>query len=150
MTKIIGNSLDNFKLEYEEMEFHKVKKTDKVKVTAKTTSTSATKRKAKVSPKDRVKAILKAIRARFDNILKKLKLKGKKTKKATKMQKKLERQQQIRGILGLGLLFVVVSITYSTYVIYNGVSSSASRLMLIPQVVFALYTLFKAFSKIYK
>lgn len=114
----------------------------------------------KVSLRDRLKANLSkranASRSAFDDIKRKLKnLKPKKkpvklSKKAQQEQKKLNRQQQMRGILGIGLLFVVVSITYSTYVIYNGVSSSASRVMLVPQVVFALLILFKAFSKIYK
>lgn len=75
---------------------------------------------------------------------------AKKVTNNTKNERKISLQQKFRVILGIGLLFVVVSIIYSSYVIFNGVDSSASRVLLIPQVVFALTTLFKAFSKIYK
>jgi hypothetical protein len=151
--------LENHKLYYEDMEFKKMGKspsnlkTNKVKQIAKPKSGKT----SKVSLKDRVKTNLSkrlaASRSAFNDI--KLKFKPNKkpsklSKKAQLEQKNLTRQEHKRAILGIGLLFVVVSITYSTYVIYNGVSSSASRVMLIPQVVFAILTLAKAFSKIYK
>lgn len=145
-----GSSLDSFELRYEEMEFKKVQTSKKA--TAKPvvkTSTSAVKRK-KVSLKDRVVVKLQPARKKFNNILKNLKNPRKKSKKTTKLSQKLARQQQKRGILGIGLLFVVVSITYSTYVTRTFVDSSASIVALFPQAAFALYTLFKAFSKIYK
>ena len=145
------NCLDNFKLRYEDMEFNKMKKISKVKATAKTTSTSITKRKTpKLLLKDRFALIKRAVIIHFNNILKKIGIRGKKTKKVTKTQKKFEREQQLRGILGIGLLFVVVSIIYSTYIIFNGISSTASKVMIIPQATFAVLILYKAFSKIYK
>lgn len=106
--------------------------------------------KPKVSLKQRFTTLVNSVRSRIYNVIKRVKPQSKKAKKPTKEEQKARRDQQSRGILGIGLLFVVVSITYSSYVIFNGVDSNASRIMLIPQVVFALYTLCKAFSKIYK
>ncbi len=140
----VGNSLDGFKLYYEELEKKKVATKSKV-LTDKPKES-----KPKVSFKKRLTGVRDNIRGRFNNVLKKVSPHRKKAKKLTKIEKKAIREQNMRGILGIGLLFVVVSITYSTYVIFNGVSSTASRVMLVPQVVFALLTLFKAFSKIYK
>ncbi len=140
----VGNSLDGFKLYYEELEKKKVATKSKV-LTDKPKES-----KPKVSFKKRLTGVRDNIRGRFNNALKKVLPHRKKAKKLTKIEKKAIREQNMRGILGIGLLFVVVSITYSTYVIFNGVSSTASRVMLVPQVVFALLTLFKAFSKIYK
>lgn len=143
--KYIINSLDSVKLYYEELEKKKVAKPKKSKVLTNEKKTS----KPTVPLKQRIVALTKKVRSYFDNVLGKV-LHRKKAKKLTKAEQKLARQQQMRGILGIGALFVVVSIAYSTYVIFNGVDSTASRVMLIPQVVFAVYTLFKAFSKIYK
>lgn len=145
--KRVGSTLDNFKLHYEEMEFNKVKTSGKTTTTVKAKATPS---KPKVSVKARLTGVKAKVRTRFNNVVKKIVPHRKKAKKTTKIEKKLNHEQQMRGILGIGLLFVVVSIIYSTYVIFNGVSSTASRVMLIPQVVFAALTLFKAFSKIYK
>lgn len=84
------------------------------------------------------------------NVINKMKTNRKKSKKLTKAEKKLAREQFLRGIMGIGLLFVVVSIAYSTAVIFIGVDSLASKIALLPQVIFALYTLYKAFSQFYK
>lgn len=161
-TKKVTNSLDDYKLEYEDMEIKvpQVKSkvaASKVKPTAQVAKTDTVKRKAKPSLVDRFKADMKSraaqSRSGFNDIMSRLKpakKPSKLSKKAQKEQKKAVREQHKRGILGLGLLFVIVSIAYSSYVIFNGVHSTASRVMLVPQVVFALLTLIKAFSKIYK
>ncbi len=165
-TQKVRNSLDDYKLEYEDMEMKVPQVKSKVainkeKPNAKVVKTDAVKRKAKPALIGRIKAYLKADMSRrsaqsrsgFNDImlrLKPAKKPSKLSKKAQKEQQKAVLDQHKRGILGLGLLFVVVSITYSSYVILNGVHSTASRVMLVPQVVFALLTLIKAFSKIYK
>jgi hypothetical protein len=55
-----------------------------------------------------------------------------------------------RVILGIGQLSVVVSIIYSTAIVMIGVNSAESKILLVPQVVFALAILVKAFSKLNK
>lgn len=55
-----------------------------------------------------------------------------------------------RVILGIGQLLVVVSIIYSTAIVIIGVNSAESKILLVPQVVFALAILVKAFSKLNK
>jgi hypothetical protein len=141
----------DFELYYEELEKKVAKPKSKV-LTNKKPEVKVDKSlsEKKVTLKQRVTGVVSKVRGRFNNVVNKVKSPRKKAKKLTKDVKKARREQNVRGILGIGLLFVVVSITYSTYVIYNGVSSTASRVMLVPQVVFALLTLFKAFSKIYK
>lgn len=142
MVKRVGSVLSNFKLYFEDLE-------KKVEVTSKV---SSVKRKAmpKTSLKVGISNNISSIKGHFNNVLKKLKHPRKKAKKLTKTERKFLRQQNLRAILGIGLLLVIVSIAYSTTVIFIGVDSSASRLALLPQVVFALYTLIKAFSKFYK
>ena len=76
--------------------------------------------------------------------------KGKKAKKPTKLQKELAKAKNKNAILGIGLLLVVVSIAYSTTVIFIGVNSIESKIALLPQTVFALAILIKAFSRLYK
>lgn len=123
-----------------------------------TTKTSATKRKVtakstakpKVTLKDRFDNAKKAVVVQFNNTKKKLWFKSKKVKKLTKTELKLERQKKIRGIIGIGLLFVVVSIAYSTYMTALFVDGTATVVALAPQVVFATVILLIAFYKIYK
>lgn len=71
-------------------------------------------------------------------------------KKPTKADEILAKQERNRAILGIGILLVIVSIAYSTSVIFIGVDSLESRIALLPQVVFALVISIKAFSKLYK
>lgn len=71
-------------------------------------------------------------------------------KKGTKSRVKKDNKPTNNAILGICQLLVVVSITYSTAVILIGVDSVESRIALVPQVVFALAILIKAFSKLYK
>lgn len=124
------------------------------------TKTSTTKRKvtpgaktvpkSKVTLKDRIDNAKKAVVVHFNNTKKKLGFKSKKVKKLTKTERKLERQKKIRGIIGIGLLFVVVSIAYSTYMTVLFVDGSAMVVALVPQVTFATVILLIAFYKIYK
>lgn len=157
-TTKVNNSLDSFQLEYEEMEI-KVPKVKSKVVTqpAKIVKTDAVKRKVNPSAKARLLASFKARTAQGRSAFNDIKSKMRKPKKPSKLSKKAQlerkkshRDQQIRGIIGIGMLFVVVSIAYSTFVTRTFVDSSASVVALVPQVAFALYILFKAFSKIYK
>ena len=116
----------------------------------KVTSGAKTVPKSKVTLKDRVDNAKKAVVVQFNNTKKKLGFKSKKVKKLTKTELKLERQKKIRGIIGIGLLFVVVSIAYSTYMTALFVDGAATVVALAPQVVFATVILLIAFYKIYK
>lgn len=147
----VTNSLKGFILFYEEME-KKVKKANSSKVSVSKTDSSKKKAvsKPKISLKSRIAAKLAPIKTRFNDVVNKIKHPRKKAKKPTKAEQKLVKQQRNRGILGIGLLLVVVSIIYSTSVIFIGVSSTISKIALFPQALFAFLTLIKAFSKIYK
>lgn len=109
--------------------------------------------KSKPAPKQtvtgKVLTKLKPVRVKIDNIIKKVK-KPKKAKKTTKKEQYLARLQKIRGIIGIGLLFVVVSIAYSTYMTVLFVDGTMMVVALAPQVIFALATLVIAFYKLYK
>ncbi len=128
------------------------------KSTGKTQTTSTVKRKPvakatakpKVTLKNRIDNAKKAVIVQFDNIKKRLGFKSKKAKKVTKAEQKLARLQKIRGIIGIGLLFVVVSIAYSTYMTVLFVDGTIMVVALAPQVAFAATILLIAFYKIYK
>jgi len=90
------------------------------------------------------------IKPALKNIIKKAKHKSKKPKKVTKIGQELAKKERNNVIMGICLLLVVVSIIYSTAVIFLGVDSQASKIALLPQVTFALIILIKAFSKLYK
>ena len=144
--------LDKFKLEYEEMAANKVKKAKSSQAFINKTDSSKKKATEPVKPstKDKILVKFKHIKASFSSVVNKVKNPRKKAKKTTKVSQQLAKNQRNRGIMGIGLLLVVVSIIYSTYVIFIGVSSTASKVALLPQAFFALLILFKAFSKIYK
>ena len=139
-----SNSLDSFELYYEELEGKTVKTTPAKKKTNKPNV------KVLDTVKGKFNEAVKAVRGRIDNTVAKFKKPRKKAKKLTKVEQKALREQRKSVILGIGLLLVVASIIYSTYVIFIGVDSGASRLALLPQALFATITLIKAFSKIYK
>ena len=145
MVRIYKTSLDKFKLEYEELE-SEVGKTTKA-VRSKSVKKLAVK---KVSPRARLDSLVKVARVHFNNIKKRLGFKIKKAKKVTKADRKLARLQKIRGIIGIGLLFVVVSIAYSTYMTVLFVDGPIMVVALAPQVAFATIILLIAFYKIYK
>lgn len=86
----------------------------------------------------------------FSSVVNKVKRPRKAPKKLTKADRKLAMDQKIRGIIGIGLLFVVVSIAYSTYMTNLFVDGSAMVIALAPQVLFALATFVIAFYKILK
>lgn len=140
-----NNSLDKFKLYYEELEKKKVAKAKPT--TKKAVKTSS---KPKTTLKMRFESIKKEARSRIDNIQKQHNLRRKKAKKLTKIEKKARLEQKKRGIIGIGLLFVVVSIAYSTYMTNLFVDGHMMVVALAPQVIFAVITLLIAFYKIYK
>lgn len=75
---------------------------------------------------------------------------GKTPKKCGANDQKSLFAQIAHVILGIGQLLVVVSIIYSTAIVIIGMNSVESRILLVPQVVFALVILVKAFSKLNK
>ena len=84
------------------------------------------------------------------NVVNKVKHPNKKVKKLTKIELELVKTQQKNVIMGICQLLVVVSITYSSIIVYVGVNSLASKVALAPQIIFALIILVKSFSKLYK
>jgi len=142
-TKPKGSALESFKLYYEELERKPVK-------TVPTKKTNKTAKKEEKSLKEKLLNKLQLVSSKFNNIKKKLSQPRKKAKKLTKAEREIAKIERNHAILGIGQLLVVVSIAYSTSVIFIGVDSLESKIILIPQVVFALFTLLKAFSKLYK
>lgn len=140
--------IEGFKLYYEDLERKKVKTTPTKKKESKATKKPvATTRKPL---KQVFEAKVKVVRSKLDNVLLKIKHPSKKAKKLTKVEREALIQQRKNGILGIGLLLVIVSIAYSTYIVRTFVNTDLSLLALAPQVLFALYILLKAFSKLYK
>jgi len=153
----MAKTLEEFKLYYEEMEFHKVKKTPTTKVATKKAKYVVKKRTQSTIIKERITHIkdfttakLIVLKINFSNVVNKALHPSKTAKKMTKIEQKAVIQQRKNGIMGIGLLFVIVSIIYSTYVVRTFVDTGLSFLALTPQVVFATYILIKAFSKLYK
>lgn len=128
--------LREFKLYYEDME-HK-------------TMSSVKAKPQKVAVKKPLIKKFTDLKTKFIDVVNKTKNPRKKTRKLTKLEQKAVQEQRKRGILGIGLLLVVVSIAYSTYIVRTFVDTNLSLVSLIPQVSFALYTLLRAFSKLYK
>lgn len=75
---------------------------------------------------------------------------GNDVEKTTDKAPKTSKNDYNRVIMGIGQLFVVVSIAYSTAVIFMGVDGVESKIALFPQAAFASYILIKAFSRLYK
>lgn len=96
------------------------------------------------------KSVVSSVKGSLRSVLNRAKHPRKTSKKLTKLERETAKRQRKNAILGIGLLLVVVSIAYSTSVIYIGVDSEMSRIALLPQVVFGLITIFKAFSKLYR
>lgn len=138
-------TLDGFELGYEELKkTKKTKNNTKKAVVARNNTSRPSHSRRFVFPRFR------NIHNNLSGIVSKVKIPRKKHKKTTKEERRIARNQRNRAILGVGQLLVVVSIAYSTAVIYIGVDSLASRVALIPQAVFGLVILIKAFSKLYK
>lgn len=125
------NSLDKFKLYYEEL--------PEVRT-----------RIAKPKKHLEIKSALLEKYDHIKDVVNKTVHRSKKAKKLTKSQRLEQINERNRAIMGIGSLFVVVSITYSTTLTLMGVNSWQSKFALLPQVIFALITLLKAFSKLYK
>ena len=142
-TKKRGTSLDKHRLYYEEMEKRPVKVNE-------TTTPESTNPDFKTRVTTTRDELLQKIRKIFNNVVDKLNHPRKKSKKVTKIGHKLAIKQRNRAILGIGLLLVVVSILYSTFVIFVGVGTVESKIALIPQALFALIILIKAFSNLFK
>lgn len=74
----------------------------------------------------------------------------KQTKEAPKSDVKNTKKQSgnaKNGIIGLGMLFVIASIAYTTAVIWLGTEGYVSKALTAPQVIFALIVLVKRFTK---
>lgn len=126
----------------------------KVKTAPKTKKVAVSKTKPEVSLGDRVKQkyakVLAIIKTKISEAVHKFKQPRKKAKKLTKQQQILAKEQRNRGILGIGLLLVVVSITFSTFIAHTFVDDWKLWIALAPQIAFAAITLIKAFLKLYK
>ena len=97
-----------------------------------------------------IRKVFNFVKTKVSAIVKKVKKPRKKAKKPTKAEREIAKKERNRAIMGIGQLLVVVSIAYSTAVIFIGVDGMASKIALLPQVVFASFTLLKAFSRLYK
>ena len=143
-TNRTSNVVESFKLYYEDLE-RKRMKTAPVKLNAIKKPTKKVEKKT--SFKKNMLNKLQPVRNKFNTAMNKIKAPKKKAKKPTRLEKKTMQHERNRVILGIGLLLVVVSITYSTSVILLGVDSIGSKIALLPQVAFALLISIKAFSK---
>lgn len=146
----MSNSLDDYKLYYEDLERKPVKTAPKTTSKAKSTPKTKTPNKVVVGVKSKFKDVEKFVRGFFNNTKKRFIARRKKAQKLTKIEKKALHEQKVRGIIGIGLLFVVVSITYSTYMTALFVDGPMMVAALAPQVIFAVTTLLIAFYKLYK
>ena len=133
MTKV--KSLKDFKLEYEDMEKKMSKKAPKSNI---------------LIAKTFIITKFNQIKSKVSDVVNKTITPKKKVKKLTKAQQKERQDQQKRAIMGIGLLFVIVSIIYSTAVTTYFVDGFAPLVALAPQVIFGAIILLKAFSKLYK
>ena len=70
--------------------------------------------------------------------------------KLPKKTRKMVKTKHNNDILGLGLAFVIASITYSTYIVWAGTSGVGPKIMLTPQILFAGFVIYKVFSKALK
>jgi hypothetical protein len=146
--------LDVFRLQYEDIKFKKPNIIKKIKHTKATKKTVPARKTAKWYKKVDINKFIvckyKKFGKYFSDVVNKVVHPSKKAKKLTKIQREMVKIQRNRGIMGIGLLLVVVSIAYSTTVILLGVSSIASKIALLPQIIFAAVTIIIAFYKLYK
>lgn len=143
--------LAGYKLKYEDIKEKKLnikKPTKKSKKVAK--KATPVKKHKSIDIRGTLVSSTRNFRIKFNDVVNKVKHPSKKPKKLTKIEREEARRKRNRGILGVGQLLVVVSITYSTTVILIGVDSIGSKIALLPQAVFALVILIKAFSRLYK
>ena len=76
------------------------------------------------------------------NLNKQKNTEGAAPKKAAKIT-----NNKANGIIGLLMLLVVLSIAYSTYVVWFGTTGLTAKILLAPQLVFAAVILIKKFNK---
>lgn len=150
-SKLEGKSLESHKLYYEDLPFKKPK-TSKVKKTGKTNKPNVDKHRPNrlVVFGRFVVSKCKDFYQYLNGVVNKVLHPKKNAKKLTKNEQKLVVQQRKNVIMGIGLLFVIVSIAYSTYIVRTFVNTGGSLVALAPQVIFAITILIKAFSKLYK
>ena len=151
-SKVEGKTLESHKLEYEDVPFKKPKISKNKKTVAK-----KNKRAVASNRPNRLVVFVRFIVSKckdFYNhinvVVNKALHPKKNAKKLTKNQQKEVVQQRKNVIMGIGLLLVIVSIIYSTYIVRTFVNTGGSLVALAPQVIFAVATLIKAFSKLYK
>lgn len=73
--------------------------------------------------------------------------KNKENTEATTVKKAAKKQgNKASGIIGVLLLLVVLSIAFSSYIVWFGTQGLASKIMLAPQIVFAAVVLVWKFS----
>lgn len=142
----IAKSLDEYQMYYEDMEMKVLQKPAKV-TTKKPVQTNAVKKPSVIS---RVVAKFTSLKSKIFNRKPRVKYTLRQSKLAQLEQKKARRNELFRGIIGIGLLLVVVSITRSTFVSLQFVDGVANVVYLLPQIVFAIVISIIAFLKIYK
>lgn len=128
-------SLKQFEIYYEDMEKNFVKKKQESK---------------KIDVKQFVTTKFNLVKGKISGVVNKTITPKKTVRKLTGAQRKERQDQQKNAIMGIGLLFVIVSIGYSTAVTTYFVDGFAPLVALTPQVIFGAIILLKAFSKLYK
>lgn len=64
-----------------------------------------------------------------------------------KKSSKENNKNKYNGIIGLLMLLVVLSIAYSTYVVWFGTTGLVPKILLAPQIIFAAVILVQKFNK---
>ena len=128
-------SLEDYRLEYEEVN---------PKAAAKSTNVT---KKTKNSKTGSIFSKFKSLKSPVKGNNKKATKPRKKAKKLTKAQRESARIERNRVILGLGQLLVVISIAYSTAVIVLGTEGYIPLVMIAPQAVLAVVITSKHFTK---
>ncbi len=152
-TNIRKSVLDKFKLYYEEMEKKKVQKAVRISELKRPASkkvTLSTPTVQKPLPQHSRFAKFAELKSKFFTRKPKSKPSISLSKRAQLEQKRARRAELFRGIIGIGLLLVVVSIARSTFIALQFVDGAANIVYLIPQIGFAVIISIIAFLKIYK
>lgn len=147
---VAKETIDKCKLYYELTERKPMKVAPKASKKVNNKSTNQRKKATTTKAKQSKKTFGSKVRSKLDKVAKSLSFILVKDKKLTKAERKKKTKERINGIIGVGLLFVIVSIAYSTYVVTLFVDGTTALIAVAPQVIFASVTLFKAFYKMYK
>lgn len=103
----------------------------------------------KLSPKRLINIIVLTIKDAYAKLsLLFNKRKGKKmgNKKQSKNNTDKPSKQKLNGIIGLLQLLVVISVAYSSYVVWFGTTGLAEKIMLVPQMTYAAVVLIRKFN----